>query len=253
MPLPSHHGSVHQGPTHFALSDTASALAWLVTAGADALVSDTPRNWLAAPVTAPIAPPVVRTPIAPAQSKKHPGENPASALAAAAHSLAELDAAVAAYPHPLRRADTAPQLLTGNIASGIVVVTEHPDMPGAPATILAARMLAAIGLAPEDHARANLVPWPASRPPGEAEIAAFAPFLARAVVLAAPRAILAFGQHAAALSGEALGIAKARSQPLSFGSIPLHATFHPRILLTQPDLKRLAWADLQAFAARIPA
>jgi uracil-DNA glycosylase len=27
-------------------------------------------------------------------------------------------------------------------------------------------------------------------------------------------------------------------------------TFHPRRLLTQPELKRLAWADLQAFAAR---
>jgi uracil-DNA glycosylase len=39
----------------------------------------------------------------------------------------------------------------------------------------------------------------------------------------------------------------------SVGGVPLLATFHPRRLLTQPDLKRLAWADLQAFAARLAA
>jgi uracil-DNA glycosylase len=33
--------------------------------------------------------------------------------------------------------------------------------------------------------------------------------------------------------------------------VPLLATFHPRLLLKQPELKRLAWADLQAFAARL--
>ena len=255
MPLPSHHGDVHQASTHPEKSAAASALAWLVTAGADALVDETPRNWLAEPAAAPVASPalVARPALLarPGAAIARPAENAAGALAAAALTLLDLDAAVAAYPHPLRCIDTAPQLVTGNVTSGIIVITEQPDTPGAPAAILAARMLAAIGLAPDNHARANLVPWSANRPPSDAEIAAFAPFLTRALALARPRAILAFGQHAAALSGQVLGIAKARAQPLSFGDIPLHATFHPRILLAQPDLKRLAWADLQAFAARI--
>jgi DNA polymerase len=36
-------------------------------------------------------------------------------------------------------------------------------------------------------------------------------------------------------------------------AVPLLATLHPRLLLTQPLRKREAWADLQAFAARLTA
>ena len=96
-------------------------------------------------------------------------------------------------------------------------------------------------------------PWPltGSRAPRADEITSFAPFIARAIGLARPRLILAFGQHAAALAGEDRGIASLRGRWLAIGETPMLATFHPRQLLNQPELKRLAWADLQALAARI--
>ncbi len=177
----------------------------------------------------------------------------ATALAAGADSLAALDAALGAFDHPLRQPGVAPQLVTGAVASGILIISDQPEPVDTPADRLRQRMLAAIGLGAADHGLAHLLPWPtpAGRPPRDEEVAAFAPFLARALVLAGPRAVLAFGERAAALSGPVRGIASARGRWLALGAVPLLATFHPRILLAQPELKRLAWADLQAFAARL--
>ena len=128
-----------------------------------------------------------------------------------------------------------------------------PDAAGSPAALLMARMLAAIGLGADTVAAAHLLPWATAggRPPRDEDIAAFAPFLARALALAAPRLILAFGDKAAALSGETRSVASLRGRWLALGGVPMLATFHPRRLLAQPELKRAAWADLQVFAARI--
>jgi uracil-DNA glycosylase family 4 len=239
---------IHQHPA----VDAASALAWLVTAGADAIVTETPRNWLAEPPPAPVA---VPRPVIPsrAAAPAAPIAAQVKAEALAATDLAALDAAIATFAHPLRRADTAPRLLTGNSASGIIVLGDVPEGGDTPLSRLTARMLAAIGLTPENSAFGHLLPWelPAGRPPRPEEIAAFAPFRTRAFELAAPKLVLAFGERAAALSGASRGIASIRGQWLAIGNVPALATFHPRILLNQPELKRLAWADLQAFAARI--
>ncbi len=233
------------------LSADAAALAWLVGAGVDVLVGDAPRNWLTPPAAPPAAAPratapVVRAAPAPAAAVA------ATAAASAAADLAGLDAAVAAFAHPLRRADTSPRLIGGATASGLVIIGDVPEPPDSPAASLQARMLAAIGLDAASVAEAHLLPWPTpgGRPPRDEEIAAFAPFLARALTLSAPRLVLAFGDRAAALSGEARGVASLRGRWLAAAGVPMLATFHPRRLLTQPELKRLAWADLQAFAAR---
>ena len=69
--------------------------------------------------------------------------------------------------------------------------------------------------------------------------------------LMAPRLVLALGDRAAALAGEARGVAALRGRWHSLDGVPMLVTFHPRRLLTQPELTRLAWADLQAFAARL--
>lgn len=245
---------VTQGQSLTSTTDAASGLGWLVAAGADALVTEAPRNWLAAPVAAPrpaVAAPALRSPA----SAPTPAKTPATAIAAGVPDLAALDAALIAFAHPLRRADTQPQLLTGNIASGIIVLGDQPEPADTPLARLTERMLAAIGLSAETCARAHLLPWstPAGRPPRDDEFATFAAFRARAFELAAPRLILAFGDKAAAVSGQSRGIASARGKWLAIQGIPMLATFHPRILLTQPELKRLAWADLQAFAARMKA
>ncbi len=236
-----------------ALSDVeaADALAWLTMAGADCPVEAEPRNWLAAPAaTAPRMPNPRPAPAVTAAPRPHEkAVGPGSALAAAATDLSALHAALASLDHPLRLA-AAPQLISGD--GDALVLTDLPD--GDPAVQrLAERMLAAIGLASGNYRRVHLLPWapPAGRPPRDAEIAVFAPFVARAIALAKPRAILALGAHAAGFSGQKGGIASLRGKWLTAADIPMLATFHPRLLLTQPELKRLAWSDLQAFAARL--
>jgi DNA polymerase len=250
--------AVLQGHTHIA-ADDAATLAWLVTAGADALVADAPRNWLAAPVSRPApADPVTtnvvaRTPTpAIARTGAHSAATAADDVAADASDLAGLDAALAEYAHPLRRPGVMAQLWLGAPDTAIAVLCDQPEPAGSPAALLRERMLAAIGLAPDDHAIGHVVPWPltGARAPRPDEVAAFAPFLARAIDLARPKFILALGQAAAALAGDTRGIASLRGQWLSAHGVPLLATFHPRQLLNQPEMKRLAWADLQAFAAR---
>lgn len=163
--------------------------------------------------------------------------------------LSALHSALAGLDHPLRQS-APPQLISGDGDS--LVLTDLPDDDPA-VQRLTERMLAAIGLAAGTCRRVHLLPWapPAGRPPREAEIAAFAPFAVRTITLAKPRAILALGSHAAALSGETGGIASLRGKWLASNGVPMLATFHPRLLLKQPDLKRLAWADLQTFAARL--
>lgn len=253
-----HHGGVEAHAQPF---EAAAALAWLAAAGADVIVDEAPRNWLAAPPRP--APPTMVAAVPPLRAAARPAgppaSDPAAALAAAAADLAGLDRALAEFAHPLRR-PVPPQLLGGAVASGLIILIDQPDEPGAPALQLLDRMLAAIGLDAASCARGHLLPWapPAGRAGRDEEIAAFAPFLARALALAAPRCILAFGDKAAGLAtrapGEPLrGIAATRGKWLKLGDVPMIASFHPRQLLAQPELKRLAWADLQAFQARAAA
>ncbi len=244
--------TVLQGHTNIA-ADEGATLAWLVTAGADALVTDAPRNWLAAQVARPTPAPVIVRAAAAAPARAALAGDATAALAAAAPDLAGLEAALADYAHPLRRPGIVPHLWRGAPDTAVAVLCDQPEPDGSPAAALRERMLAAIGLAPADHAIGHVVPWPltGSRAPRPDEIAAFAPFVARALVLARPRFILALGQAAAALAGDARGLNSLRGQWLAVDGIALLATFHPRQLLNQPEMKRLAWADLQAFAARI--
>lgn len=260
MGLPPHDDGVVQGFSSLSGIEAAAGLAWLAAAGVDVLVDDTPRNWLAAPAPRGTEP-GLRGAVPPARTDTRTRTDHlriapplAVARAAAADSLAALDAALIDFDHPLRRAGTAPRLVMGNTASGILVFADQPDADDSPAARLRARMLAAIGLAPANHATGALLPWATTgvRPVRDAEVADFAPFVARAIELMAPRCILALGDRAAALSGPVRGIASARGRWLAVGDVPLLATFHPRQLLAQPELKLLAWADLQAFAKRLP-
>jgi DNA polymerase len=151
----------------------------------------------------------------------------------------------------------APVLISGNAASGVVILADQPDADGSPAAVLRARMLAAIGLDADTCAIVYRLPWPTTgaRAPRSDELAAFAPFVARALELATPHHILALGQVAAAVAGEAMAVASARGRWADVGigerQVPMLATFHPRLLLGQPLRKREAWADLQAFASRL--
>ena len=244
-----------QGLSQLRPAEAASALAWLAMAGVDTAVEATPRNWLAAaPPAAKAAPP--RPSDAPATARARPAAVPVATEVDAA-TLAELDAAVAAFAHPLRRADMAPLLLTGNAVSGVIIVCDQPEPDGSPAALLRARMLAAIGLDAGTCALLHRLPWPTTgaRAPRPDELDTFAPFVARALQLSRPRILLALGQAAAALAGETMALASARGRwadvMIAGDAVPLLATCHPRLLLAQPLRKREAWSDLQAFAARM--
>lgn len=245
---------------HVTAVEAASVLGWLVAAGVDTAVGDAPHNWLAAPMPRQAAAPFQRSAVAPAiREPSHAIAAPGSTIAAragdvaaAAPDLVALTAALAAFDHPLREA-TPPQLVTGDIASGIVILGDQPLATDSPEARLAMRMLAAIDLHDGNSARLHLLPWTTNRPARDADIAVFAPFRDRALALVAPRLILAFGDKAAALSGEIRSVAALRGKWLAIAGVPTLATFPPSRLLAQPDLKRLGWADLQAFAAAMKA
>jgi len=234
-----------------AISGDASALAWLVTAGADALVDAAPRNWLAAPTPRP-APRSVAAPRPAARNTPIAAVRAAPELAAIT-DLAGLADALSALTHPLRRAGLAPRLVEGPVGAPLLVLGDQPEAAGSPADRLLGRMLAAIGLARDACGFAHLLPWPTpgGRPLRDDEISAFGPWLAHGLALAAPRLILTIGDRAAALTGAAGSVAALRGQWLTAAGAPALATFHPRRLLDQPELKRLAWADLQTLATRI--
>ncbi len=238
-----------------------ASLDWLVTAGLDTIVEDRPRRWLAPPASLTPAAPLPAAAAArpalaqPALRPAEPaagGPNPAGAV-----DLASLLALLAEIDHPLCQPGIAPRLIDGDTAAGMVVLADQPDGDDSPAARLAERMLVAIG-APA-HARAHLLPWqtPAGRAPRDVEVAVFAPWLTRGLDLVRPRLVLALGDRAAARAGVPGNVPRLRGRwldlPLPGGPVPMLATFHPRSLIGQPELKRLAWADLQTFAERLTA
>jgi uracil-DNA glycosylase len=257
---------VMQGLSQVTPGDAAGALGWLVAAGVDTPVDAAPRQWLRDVVVAGRD----AEPLSQAQRPAHPGPGRATQRAtspspggstaltiAEAPTLEALAEIVAAFDHPLRRADMAPCLLAGNAASGVIIVCDQPEADGSPAAALRDRMLAAIGLDSGSCALLYRLPWPTTggRTPRADELAAFAAFVAHVLVLARPRLLLALGQAAAALAGEPMALTSARGRwadvCVGGAAVPLLATCHPRLLLTQPLRKREAWADLQAFAARL--
>ncbi len=249
---------ISHAPDEAHVSADVAALAWLAGAGVDVLLDAAPRNWLAAPV--PLAPAKPDTPAraaAPTRVAAVPRAPAASAMAVkaanGAGTLAELTAALATFEHGLRRVDMAPQLFAGAIESGVLVIAEQPEATDSDTARLRVRMLAAIGLSTQDHGTINLLPWPTldNGPAREPQLAEFAPFVARALALAAPRLLLALGERAAALAGPVRGMGSTRGKWHDVGGVPMLATYHPRTLLAQPDHKRHAWADLQNFATRL--
>lgn len=244
---------VQSAPHESGDAESAGALAalhWLTIAGVDMVVADAARNWLAAPS---IPQPIVAALQGPTPAPAAPAPKLAAAetLASGADSLAALAAALGEFSHPLRRS-MPPSLVTGNAASGVYVLLDRPgDDPAVAA--LCGRMLAAIGLDEANSAMAWRLPWPTlgDHDPRDDQISAFAPFLARAFTLAPPRLVLALGQCAALIAGREAASTRARGRLTAFGQAQLLPTFHPRRLLADPSLKRLAWADLQTFAAAI--
>ena len=232
------------GGTTASRQEIAAALGWLVDAGVDTIVGDTPFAWLAD------AGPVASAPVAVAP----PVTVRSEVVAINADSLAALAAAMS---------EAYPAALFADGAGDIMVIGDRPTLAdaaagrvfGDAAGALLDRMLASIGRGRDTAMLANTVALPSDRAANAAEIAAFAPFLRRQIQLARPRAILALGQTAAsALTGSTAGINRLRGKWHEIdGGVAVMPTFAPAHLLLHPGHKALAWTDLCAFRARLDA
>lgn len=257
--------------------DPLATLAWLVEAGADEATQETPVNRLKAKeapppqATATVAP--MRAPIAAAPAKAPapvPGDaiGNAMAAAAAAMDLTQLKAALESFEgSALKRMATNTVFSDGVADSRIMLIGEAPgrdeDRLGKPfvgrAGQLLDKMMASIGLdRTANFYITNVMNWrpPDNRDPSPEEAAICLPFLRRHIELVNPKLILLLGAVAARhVMGISDGIMKTRGRWMEYRvgdrMVPVMPTLHPAYLLRQPAHKKLAWRDLQAFAAKM--
>lgn len=218
----------------------ASLLGWWLEAGVDVATGDEPRDWLRQ----------VERPVPPEPKKAAPPnlKAPAAADLAALHSFL-----ATATGLPLERPGAPRILPVGDEDAELMIVA---DLPGAveaaeqrplagDSWLLAERMLAAIGMAPDKVYIAPLACFSMEGLRAQADDIARCGELARDHVrLAKPGRLLIFGDSSArALTGQPL--ARARGKVHRIEGVRAVATFHPRWLLQRPSDKALAWRDLQ--------
>jgi uracil-DNA glycosylase len=263
--------------------DALGTLNWLVEAGADEAVGETPMNRLVAKRPTQADPPPSPSPklgaIDPSRlSTGHArasgaGIDPvgdAQALAAAAISLSELKAALEGFDGCTLKRTASNTVFADGVPEGrVLFIGEAPgrdeDRIGKPfvgrAGQLLDKMLASIGLDRNVNAYiTNVINWrpPDNRDPTPEEAAMCLPFLRRHIELANPGVIVLLGAVAARhVMGISDGIMKSRGRWMEYRvgdrMVPIMPTLHPAYLLRQPAHKKLAWRDLQALAARMEA
>jgi uracil-DNA glycosylase family 4 len=254
------------------MNDTLSTLNWLVEAGADEAVADTPVNRLMTKAPAVPMPAAVTRATSPARAPDPValGDDAigAQAAAAAATTLEDLKAALEAFEGcALKRTATNTVFADGIASGGVMLIGEAPgrdeDRSGKPfvgrAGQLLDKMLAAIALDRKANTYiTNVINWrpPDNRDPTPEEAAACLPFLRRHIELVQPKIIILLGAVAARhVVGVNEGIMKLRGRWLEYRvgdrMVPLMPTLHPAYLLRQPAHKKLAWRDLQAVAAKM--
>lgn len=248
-------------------------LDWYRASGVDVAVGEAPVDRFArsqaAPRRAGAAAAAMLAPAAPAAEappivvNADPGET--RALAAAATTLDELAAVMAAYDGCLLK-KRATQLVfaDGNPQAAIMLVGEGPgaeeDRVGKPFVgrggQLLDRMLGAIGLDRTKVFIANMVPWrpPGNREPTPEELALCLPFLLRQIELVAPKILVTLGNvPTQALFETRAGITRMRGQwrvlDLNGHAVPAMPTLHPAYLLRQPAAKAQAWRDMLSLRA----
>ena len=247
-------------------------LEWQLEMGADEAICEKPQNRFEMPDVAP----KVRTPAAaikPVPARAPPPDPNLPMLAAraaadGANSLADLNAAMAAFDHcELKRGAKTTVFADGNPAARVMVIGEAPgrdeDIQGKPfvgrAGQLLDKMFSAIGLSRADLDAqsalymANILPWrpPQNRDPLPAEISMMLPFVKRHVALAQPDILVLMGNISCqALLGKK-GITRLRGHWTDAVDLPVLPMFHPAFLLRNPIAKRDAWHDLLMIKARL--
>lgn len=146
----------------------------------------------------------------------------------------------------------------GNPNARVMVIGEGPgeqeDLSGRPfvgaAGTLLDKMLIAINIKREEVYIANIVKCrpPGNRNPEPAERLACLPYLMEQIEIIQPKFLLLMGLVAAqTLLGNSNTLGWHRTQTHLFRGIPTYVTYHPAALLRNPNWKKDAWIDLQAF------
>ncbi len=189
-------------------------------------------------------------------------------MAAAAQTLPDLHAALAAYDHcEIKKGARNTVFADGNPAARVLILGEAPgrdeDIEGRPfvgaAGHLLDKMFAAIGMSrtSPDPASAiyitNVMPWrpPGNRDPEPAEIAMMMPFVERHIALVDPQVIVLMGNTPCAAMLGQRGILKLRGHWTEALGRPVLPMTHPAYLLRQPIAKREAWTDLLSLKDRL--
>ena len=221
-------------------------LAWWRLAGVECAVAEAPADWLraATALPAPVAGAADSPPLPPIEKPQ---------------TLESFHAWIAGDSgQPERRWPGAALMPEGPAGAPLMVITDMPDPADMAAGSLIAdqagrlldAMLRAIGLRRDEVYVASLF---FSRPPGgmveAADLTAAAERARLHIALARPRRLLLLGDRTnrALLADNApVAVNGLRDFNLDGGIVPAIATFHPRLLLTQPMAKAECWHILQS-------
>ena len=153
----------------------------------------------------------------------------------------------------------------GNLNPEILIVNDFPNSEEEDQSnnILAedckellVKMLGAINVEFKENAIINTFFWrtPGDRRPTSNEIDKCRPFFYKIIELLSPKYIISLGDLALSMLMESeVNFVDSRGKTLNNKkmNIPIFPLFHPRVLIKQPSLKRLAWEDLKIIANEI--
>jgi uracil-DNA glycosylase len=226
------------------LAEARCALAWWLQAGVDCAIQEEPRNWLK-PRPSP------RTVFREGPSLPEPAPN----VTRPSHeTLSQLQEWLASSANLPLASSTARRILPhGPENAAIMLLSDSPSLEdytagqpiGGDAWALMERMLAAIGLQPDQAYSASLSPIhsPGARL-GDRDREDYAEIARRHVGLVKPQRLLLLGDGPSrALLGKRL--IDARGHVHKVEGVRTVVTFHPRTLINRPLDKSSAWRDLQ--------
>jgi uracil-DNA glycosylase family 4 len=213
----------------------ASALDWWQEAGVDTIVGEEPRDWLDPKAkTAPVA--------------------PVPAALALPATLGDFHDWLASSPDlPFAAPSVRRDLPAGDPEAGLMVLVDMPSPEGGLLTgkagALFDRMLVAIGRSRETIYLASISPirTPTGRI-GDREAARLGEIARHHIGLVAPRTLLAFGDICSSiLVGAKVPGARGKWHAVQTetGAVKTLVTIKPENLDEKPEMKKLAWADLQ--------
>jgi DNA polymerase len=216
-----------------------NALGWWLDAGVDVVIQEEPRDWL--------------KPAPRKDSAQAAAPAPANVVQPSQDTLGELQQWLASsMTLPLAGPAAKRVLPHGSEEAAVMLLSDAPTIEdaaaeqpiGGDAWVLAQKMLAAIGIMPEDCYSASLSCFSA---PGSkmssAEREACSAIARQHIRLARPRRLLLLGDGPCmALLGKRL--TQARGHVHKIEGVRAVATFHPRFLIQNPSNKTYAWKDL---------